>query len=433
MYEGLHDTRKGLSDDDATLIGDMTAELLLHWARWVHRRVERVHFCDEDAVHRDVSIDFTLPHWFHMIRETEAGGKRQLVPLGFLSKGALIKFSLRDEHDSSLPLLTKDQNAQVAAATLTAIAREALDGENDVPDEIQCDIRHLVSQPLEDAQNTLKELFEKPDQAFEARERLRNHKTFVEMAAQFAENFLALSMLNIREYERRIIHLSYETRFLENRLGGLLGQARLAVGAARRVYIAVRSASEAASYHLEVEAPEGHMISGRDSLRYPHPQKRDLVPGGFRRAHFHLSNMSSRRIAPAMVFLHPRRSTIIRFATLSCLLALAATLVVAIRYPLIQSNHGGEVATAILLTATGFVGFFIARNGDDEMANALLYPLRILAIIPVVSAFFAALVIVDSPPVASGQAALFSACFPMALSAAFLIRNWHVVSRAAKR
>lgn len=70
MYEGLYDTRKGLSSEDFELIGGMTARLMHPWEAWVHRRVDQVTFSDEDALCRSVSIDFTLPYW----AEPEAGG-----------------------------------------------------------------------------------------------------------------------------------------------------------------------------------------------------------------------------------------------------------------------------------------------------------------------------------------------------------------------
>jgi hypothetical protein len=146
MYEGLYDTRKGLSKQDAALIGAMTAKLMFPWNHWVHRRVERAAFCDENALRRNVSVDFTLPDWFHRYRSTpDDRRRRQLVPLGFLRKGVLVNFSLQNECGESLPLLTAPQNAQVAEATLVALAQSTLGKK--VPKAIRCDIRSLVREP----------------------------------------------------------------------------------------------------------------------------------------------------------------------------------------------------------------------------------------------------------------------------------------------
>jgi len=435
MYEGLYDTRQGLSEEDAERVGLMTARLMFPWGRWVHRRVERVHFCDEDAVHRDVSIDFTLPYWFHLIRGTKPDeAKRQLVPLGFLSKGTLINFSLRDEHDSSRPLLTKSQNAQVATAVLIAIAKSAL--KVSVPDEIRCDIRNLVSQHQGEAQNTLKELFNNPDKASVARQALRKHHLFRESAIQFSQSFLALSMLHISHHERRVVHFSYETRFVGNKRGGLARQInrarKLAIGAPRKVSINVPSASEAASYHLEVEAPDGHMINRLNDYRRTN-LKGYPVPGSFRRAHFHISHAPSRRTVVATLSLLPRRSTVVRTATLACLISLAATVVVAIRYPEIQGGEGGnEVATALLLAVIGFVGLALGRSGEDEMATELLFPLRVLAVVPVLLAITAALVVVYKPSSTTGQYVLIALSSLIFISALLLGRNWYAVWRASQ-
>ncbi len=63
-------------------VGLLTAQLMLPWDNWVHRRVERVTFTDQDVIQRAVSIDFTLPYWFHERRGTPLhGNDRQLVPL----------------------------------------------------------------------------------------------------------------------------------------------------------------------------------------------------------------------------------------------------------------------------------------------------------------------------------------------------------------
>jgi hypothetical protein len=424
----------------------MTARLMFPWNRWVHRRVERATFCDEDAVHRDVSIDFTLPYWFHQIRKTsENEPKRQLVPIGFLSKGALINFSLRDEHDSSLPLLNKSQNAQVAAAVLISVARSALDipGDNgqDVPDEIECDIRHLVSQPSGDAFNTLKQLFDNPDAVSAVREKLRGHRTFVEIATQFAKSFLAFSMLNIRPHERRIVHLSHEARLIDNRIGGFVGKAnrmrQLSTAAPRFMVFYIPSVSEAASYHLEVEAPEGHMISGLDSFRYQAGSTGQLKPepvrGTFRRAHFHFANVSSRRVGSVLLYLYPRQSGVVRIATLTGLIALLSTLIVTLRYLTIINGHGNETAATLLLAATGLVGFALVRSGESEIATALLFPLRLVAALPVFLAVVAAMVLVYQPSsVEVAKTTLWLCTAASFVSVLVVSWNWYISWRESK-
>jgi len=117
---------------------------------------------------------------------------------------------------------------------------------------------------------------------------------------------------------------------------------------------------------------------------------------------------------------------------LSCLIALAATLVVAIQYPEIRGHHGDEVATTLLLAATGFVGLALGRAGEDAMAAELLFPLRVLAVIPVLLAITAALVVVYQPTADAGQLILIVIAALIAGSAVPLARNWYVAWKASE-
>lgn len=433
MYQGLFDVKKGLSAPDARQIGLMTAGLLFPWSRWVHRRVERLHFCDEDSVYHDVSIDFTLPYWFHRLRRTkEDEAKRQLVPLGFLSKGALVNFSLRDECDGSIPLLTTPQNAQVAEALLLMLASRAL-GQRP-QDPILCDIRGVVREAPPQARETYARLLEEGDKAFAERAKLADDPTFVETASLFIDEFLALSMIDIARHQRRIIHLSYETSFWQNKttfwndpIGNLKANLSMAAGRPRAAFIAVPSVSEAASYHLEVEAPDGHTISGHQSFRWAGGAlTTERVPGGYRRAHFHFSRAPSRRNAAMLVRLVPRQSTIMRPALLMSLIVLAATATVALRLPEIRQAKEDETATAILLVATGVIGLVVARSGESEMATALLFPLRVLAVIPALLAFAAAVAVVAQPSISTGQWLLGLASAGILASSVLLLRNCYM-------
>jgi hypothetical protein len=452
VYEGLHDTRQGLSDDDTNRIGIMTARLLDPWDRWVHRRVERVTFCDEDALRRDVSIDFTLPYWFHELRETSCKqAMRQLVPLGFLRKGALVNFSLRNERDESLPLLNVPQNSQVAQAVLMALAQEGLQDpqenldsqkpQDSVPPEICCDIRDLVREEPYTAENTYERLFSTPDKAWQAREKLSNHQPFVTAADLFCRHFLALSMLDIARHERRIVHLSYEEPLsYEESLSDTERFVRVAkqiAGQARMLIVGVTSLSEAASYHIEVEAPTGLMISKRESY-YLEGQGAAAKPfirgGGFERAHFHFSNRPSQSLATVAVHLRPRKSSGVRAATLMSLFTLIATSAVTFRFPHIEKiGDNNAAAAALLLAAAGIIGLVVVRSGEDEMATTLLFPLRVLASIPVILAALAAVVIVIDPTAWVGYMVLGIISALIAVSAGLLIWNWRAIRIASRK
>lgn len=432
MYEGLYDTKKGLAKADAKRIGSMTASLLLPWDRWVHRRVERATFCGETALRRSVSVDFTLPHWFHQYRqEFTKKPMRHLVPLGFLRKGALVNFTLQDECGASLPLLTAPQNAQVATATLAAIAKAALGGK-DVPGPIECDIRELVRQEPDEAKSTFRDLFNGHDSAWGARQVLHRDSQFANTAWFFVNSFLALTMLKVSAHERRVLHFAYEESIWSDDPPGLrsllLNTVALAAGRPRVFSFPVPSASHTQSYHFEVEAPDGLHVTAREGFLYQADGSVDhfRIEGAIERAHFHFSQLPLHQPAEVGIDLLPRRATIVRAATLIALLALVMVGTIAWRLP----TGEGDAATTILLAITGLIGLVVVRASEDHMSTTLLFPLRLLAVAPVVLAIGAALVIVAHPTEAFAHWALGGIAFLIFLSTFALARNWRVIHKA---
>jgi hypothetical protein len=423
MYEGLYDTKKGLSAEDFELVGAMTAKLLMPWREWVHRRVDRVTFSDEDALCRDVSIDFTLPHWFHVFRGTESREpKRQLVPIGFFRKEALTNFSLTDDSYTSLPFLTAPQTSQVAEAVLLKIGELSLG--KAVPTAIRHDIHGLIYEGPQIAAQIYDRLFEPTDQAWHARELLLQKPGFANTAAQFRDSFLGLTMLDIRHHERRVLHFSFEEQ-LEFGNYALKRAVEQAVGEPRRIAIGVMAPSSAASYHLEVEAPDGLMLKEPLGYHYvggtvPKPVQASAT---LRRAHFHFTNAPAKTSAGAELSLYPRRSTVVRPATLMACLTLVATAAIGFRFPHIESGDNAAAA-ALLLAVTGVVGLIVARSGEGEMATSLLLPLRVLGITPAVLGVLAAVVVVIDPTDVVAYALLGVIAVLMAVSTGLLIRNW---------
>lgn|GEM_PF-3677497 len=398
MYQGLFDTRTGLSPEDYGKVGTTMAVLLLTWNRWTHRRVETARFIDADAARRSVSVDFTLPYFVHKLRETpEYGTRRQLVPLGLLRKGTLVNFDLRDEADNSLPLLTTSQNGQVAEATLVALAAAKL--ELDVIGEagaLQCDIRHLVQAPDRlEASRALAELYERRDEFSELRLRLRDDDAFPAIAAAFATHFLALTMVEIARHQRRVLYYAYdETFFTSPDRSRFL---RIAGGQERVVWFSVPRVGDAESYHHEVEAPDGMQVNtqlGVRTDRRPASSAPFLRPisksGNFQRSHAHFSNAEPGDEAVIVVKIRPRPSTVIRGALLAGLASLALIILVFARLGAILAHGGTETAATLLLAIPGLAVAVLARDDDTEMTTEILWPIRVAAMAPGLGAFIAA-------------------------------------------
>jgi hypothetical protein len=405
----------------------MTARLMFPWSQWVHRRVDRVVFSDEDALLRDVSIDFTLPHWFHNVRNTSSGeSKRQLVPLGFFRKEALNHFSLRDEHYASLPLLTAPQTSQIAEAVLLKLAELSLG--QPVPSEIRHDLHALIYEGQGAAAKTWSRLFSQPDRALPQREALKGRSAFHGAAAQFRDGFLALTMINIRHHERRVVHFSFEEQLGED--GTLIRMLQQAFGQPRRVLIGIMAPSSAASYHLEVEAPDGLAITDAWGYHYDnHVIKPVPAVALKRRAHYHFTNAPPRSRAGAELSLYPRRSSVVRAATLTAGLTVFSTLAIAVRFAHIEQGDNAAAA-ALLLAVTGIVGLIVVRSGEEEMATTLLLPLRVLAVTPAIMGVLAAIVVVIDPVSWFGYAALWTLVAAMVGSTSLLVWNWIKMKQA---
>jgi hypothetical protein len=401
----------------------LTAQLLLFWSSWTHRRVERVSFSDEDVIRRAVSVDFTIPHWFHRVRGTQPGGqKRQLVPLGLLRKETLMNFSLHSDHEQSLPLLTTPQNREVAEATLIALADRVI--ERGVPAKIRNDIRNVVEGAPHDAEVNLQRLFEHRDKDSGVRSALRKSQVFRSLAMPLAENFLALTMVNIGWHERRVL------------LRDFLAPA---VGGPREGLISVPGTSHADSYHIEIEAPEGLQISTLEGYtEYPSgtvPIEGIEKTGSHQRSHIHFKQAELGAEAVILTRLFPRVSAIIRSSCFAGALAFVTILFFRLRLSVLVAPNAGDqkaAAAAVLLGFQAVVSLYLARSDQNAMTTNLLWPVRLVAALPGVAAFVSAAAIVVGTSGLATKIVMWCMVGISGLSAGLLAIGWARLIRRAR-
>lgn len=205
------------------------------WDEWVHRRIESVQLKDPLRFMRRVSLDFRYPD--APPSEYSPGGEPiVLVPLTLLRKRTLLNFSLRDETGAVLPLLTRTQNSNVAAATLAAYAELKADEtwtdgrgrpvlrNRPVPLSIFEDFLEIASGDRDDALRCWERLgspregeeavapggaYDRPGAAV-WREAMATDQEFMALTRDFALNYLALTPLVGGRGQRRVIKYSYE-------------------------------------------------------------------------------------------------------------------------------------------------------------------------------------------------------------------------------
>jgi hypothetical protein len=218
------------------VLGLVVLSLLSDWHAWVHRRVERLTFEDPVSVRRQTSVDFTLSVGLPaaIVEDGEVSDSPRLlplfVPLGLLRKQPLTAFSVWDENDHRLPLLTSRRNGAVAAAVLIAAAR-ALAATAQEP---RTDVKQLPGEIVRDlctigtgdslkalqtwamlglgSQSTSDDVAES-DEVASWRRRLVASELFMSLANDLARNFLVLVPLDTSPSVRRVIKYDYIEEF----------------------------------------------------------------------------------------------------------------------------------------------------------------------------------------------------------------------------
>jgi hypothetical protein len=171
-------TDKSMSDapeltDEERALGYQSWRLIGDWRAWTKRRVESIEYETATSIRRRVSVDVRLkPDFFGNPVVRWGEDYIHYVPIAQLRKHRLVRFDLRDEGDRALPLITKRQNAAIAAAMLTAVSQVAIAGHLSairspievvdptaivVPRWLECEfwlLAHLDPQPSQDAETS---------------------------------------------------------------------------------------------------------------------------------------------------------------------------------------------------------------------------------------------------------------------------------------
>lgn len=116
-----------LSPSHLRALGPVGLELWRRGREWVNRRVETIELLDVDTVRVRLSVDFRIPKNLPASVEFAETQPTFCLPVTMMQrKTSLAYFDVRDEHGASLPLLTRQENAQLTGSILTTAARRAL-------------------------------------------------------------------------------------------------------------------------------------------------------------------------------------------------------------------------------------------------------------------------------------------------------------------
>lgn len=94
-------------------MGIAVLRLMSDWS-WMTRRVEKIQIIADGQTRRRLSFDFTLPPDPGLAWVREGHELGTIVPLTFLRKGPLVNLDIKDHQGASLPVLSREENAEVA-------------------------------------------------------------------------------------------------------------------------------------------------------------------------------------------------------------------------------------------------------------------------------------------------------------------------------
>jgi hypothetical protein len=391
---------------------------------WIHRQVESVTISDPVVTERRVSLDFTLGRTRPVARNGN-GEEIYFIPLTFMNKKPMVKFSLEDEAGKALPVLTYHRNCALALSVLVVLGELLAGAAKEfhsadaplMPQDVIDDLREVVEGSPRDPDATRECLENLPcrsqmsSQSIRWRDFLTEDEEFMKAAHVFSTHFLLAVPLIGKPGVRRILKYSFEEHGDQPKLElprpfRKLVQlwARIASGKLDRE-IRLRSWSlwlargmglkpmaskiqtplmgRAGQYHFEVEAAEGLQITLAQLMTMPKKdEKGDEIPSvvvdecATSRQRVHLY---SRVNEPGFVVVaaRPRNFTIVRTGLMASVFSVLVLMFVAIFASRLVENIGATVSA--LLLAPAVLAAYMARPVGQPATNEAVFGLRALA------------------------------------------------------
>jgi hypothetical protein len=407
--------------------GLMTLALMQSWPEWVHRRVDHITFDDLTAVAVRASLDFTVPEETWATASHSDGTPVVFVPLSLFLKQRITAFSLRDESDRALPILTRPTADRVTGAALWAQAHLVrLQAPADIalppelmPERIERTIMEIATARPDPALESRAWLVERSDRTDECdacfawRRLLRHSSRFKALSLKFTDAYTLITPMALPNVQsRRVIKLTYEAPRLlggarqgpfqeESPEGsfvkGLRARARqLGTMSSLRpypMYFRTGVVGRSRCYHQEAEVPPGLQLTAmqlglydsHDGRRVDQP---DILIGKLRRAHLHVADVPSGAYGVTQLLVRGRINNIARSAWLASamsLVLLIAASALAIIFPSVLTE-----ITALLLVPPAILSAYIARPTEPLVATEVLFGLRLIAAMSSGVAFFGA-------------------------------------------
>ncbi len=422
---------------DPDIVGRMaevTWELFQEPERWIHRRVERIYFKDCQVAHHQVSVDFTLPAGVRPVGRFE-GKDIYVAPLFLLVKGLVeppregkllrrrfplfrqpqpdltkpviptapySNLDVIDQHEQRLPLLTRGQSSLIATVMLLEAAERALG--KPLTEKLKEAILKIPYYSRLDLAGVLRYLLEERIRCcFDPRIKLRNDPVFPEMAYTLASHSIIVCAF-IGPPGRSICKLSYDEPANEG-FSTKKGRVRRSLGLKSEQYsVALNEIGASASYHVEIEIPDGLLINAVNLIGKRYRWYADLETrqnqsysirqiGKATEGKIYIPEpLPGRQVGLAWVKLRVQRSGFLLGALAASIIITLTLVAGAFIAPIVDQGNQSESATATLLLLPAILAAYIARPGEHAITARMLrwarYALMFDGMLPLVAVFF---------------------------------------------
>lgn len=366
------------------------------------RKVDTIRLMEGRKGRRRISLDVLVPddQWLVYNRTAPRDKRMIMLPVARPHKGVLRDLDTHDATDSALPVLTRRDNTDIAAAAVVyeMLGRKAYGSAS--PELWQATVAVVEGEPVrarQDAEDLIK------DGCFRGTPLLdpgQLSELAVHLLRDLADSFLLIALLpESRAGERTLIKFSFHWASLDPRGPLRLRTIPTALGWVHYpLLIGVGRPDEAQSHHLEIHAPKGLMTTG---LAFP--------PTPLARTHPDLSTSPVAHAVESYISTRVEDATggpedVVsseRDATLSLrvprggvrLIALFSALFSTLVFTLEQGLPGAhetllkraDGASALLLAAPAIAIALMIGTDENRLTSHLLRPLRIIIFICSVS------------------------------------------------
>jgi hypothetical protein len=415
--------------------------MVLHRARWIHRRVEAISLLDEARTRRRISLDLTVPAHAPIL----SGGVVYL-PITLLQKQVLSKFDVRDEGGAALSMLTKDQHDAIAVTMVVGMARQALARavKNGALSAANGELHPYIAEALQRAvlkppphhpANPLEPWKVFPDDPV-IRSQAFVIDTYYEariLIEDLSRLFIVFVPLRAQPAERRVLKLAFQEELPAT--SGIVDGARRTEWTALMgralllepyVFVVEVAAGQAASYHADLDVPEDLYVAKAQLSRKVARTHVPVSEAGScpDRSHLHPPRLMRGDQVDLLADLALRPSGFLPGATLIAFLT-TAMLCIGLAMHVLGLGVSADAAGAVVVIVPAIFAPFLAVSATHRLVQRIVrYARLLLAAVTLISFAAAGSLVIrfhhDERAVAWGILAVLS----LMPSAAFAFA-WH--------